>query len=404
MKAVILAAGPAERLKPFTDTRAKPMIHLAGETILENTLASLKEAGIQDIIIVVNHCRETIETVIGNGRNYGVSIQYVLQDPIDGIGGALRLCESLLEGDAFLLVYGDVLATGAVIETVMSQYMESGGPVAALSLPNSSGDFGNVYLNQDMRIMELVEKPSNPQISNYVFAGIFALHKGFFQLLEEHQNNMEQCFQARIQQGALSGAIWEGGWIDIRRPWDILEGNRMLMNEWDSAQIHKSVQREPNVHIEGPVHIEEGVTIGAGSVLKGPCFIGKNSYIGNNVLIRQYTSLGPRSVVGYGTELKNCVLFGNSTLGRLSFIGDSVIGENTLLGTGVTTVNFHMDETEVEMPIEEGLISTGMKKLGAFIGDNVQIGARNVLAPGTVVKSGEKIPDLITLANKPQGN
>lgn len=397
MKAVILAASPAERLRPFTETRAKPMIRVAGKPILEEITSSLKSAGISEIFIVVNHKRETIESHFGHGHDFGLSIDYVTQDPVDGIGGAVKCCESVVGKEDFLLVYGDALATGPVFERLMSQHVESGGASAALYLPASSREFGNVYLDQDMKITELVEKPESSHLSNYVFAGIFVLPHAFFSLLGKHGNDIEACYQEMIAKNELSGAIWEGEWIDVRRPWDILEANRILMRRWRQAEIHGSVKMEGNVRIEGPVHIEEDVVICAGSVIKGPCYIGGGSYIGNNTLIREYTSLGPQSVVGYGTELKNCVLFGKSTLGRLSYIGDSVIGERSHLGTGVTTVNFEGTDVEIISETAEGPLSTGMNKVGAFIGDDVHIGARQVLAAGTCIKSGEVVQSLITL-------
>jgi len=373
------------------------MIRVAGKPILEEITSSLASAGITEILIVVNHQRETIESYFGHGHEFGLSIDYVLQDPVDGIGAAVKCCEYALGNEEFLLVYGDVLVTGPVFESLMAQHVESGGAAAALSLPASSREFGNVYLNQDMKIVELVEKPTDPHLSNYVFAGVFVLPHSFFHLLGTHGNDIEKCYQEMISAGALSGAIWEGEWLDVRRPWDILEANRILMRMWRRAEIHDSVKLEGNVQIEGPVHIEEDVVIGSGSVLKGPCYIGKGSYIGNNTLIREYTSLGPESVVGYGTELKNCVLFGKSTLGRLSYIGDSVIGERAHLGTGVTTVNYEAPDTQIMVETEEGRLSTGMNKVGAFIGDNVHIGARQVLAAGTSIKSGEVVESLITL-------
>jgi bifunctional UDP-N-acetylglucosamine pyrophosphorylase/glucosamine-1-phosphate N-acetyltransferase len=147
------------------------------------------------------------------------------------------------------------------------------------------------------------------------------------------------------------------------------------------------------------VHIEENVTIGSGSVLKGPCYIGRESYVGNNTLIREFTSLGPSCVVGYGTELKNCVLLGGSTIGRLSYIGDSVIGESAHLGTGVTTVNVRRDGRTIEVLVGKEKINTGLDKLGAFVGDNAKIGARQVLAPGTILGTGFLSEDLVTLRN-----
>ncbi|MDH5752401.1 MAG: sugar phosphate nucleotidyltransferase [Deltaproteobacteria bacterium] len=397
MKAIILAAGPSERIKPFTETRAKPMIRMAGQTILETVLKSLREAGITEIVLVVSHKREGIERYFEHGASLGMSIEYVVQEPIDGIGAGLIRCREHINSEPFMLVYGDVLATGQPYTAVLEQHAECGAAVAALSLPTASGEFGNVYLDNEMRITRLVEKPDNPHLSNYVFAGIFLLPAQIMDLLDKHGNDIEKVFHQMIEERSIFGTFWEGGWIDVRRPWQILDANRMLMDKWDSAEIHASVKMEGQVHIEGPVRIERNVVIGAGTVLKGPCYIGEDSYIGNNVLIRSYTSLGPGSIVGYGTELKNCVLFGKSVLGRLSYIGDSVIGEDVHLGTGVATVNHLPDGGIIPSVSEQGQLSTGMTKVGAFIGDGVIIGARQVIAPGARIKAGHREPDLITV-------
>jgi UDP-N-acetylglucosamine diphosphorylase/glucosamine-1-phosphate N-acetyltransferase len=397
MKAVILAAARSDRLQPFTDSRAKPMIRVAGRPILEYMAEALKAAGVRDLLVVVNHRQETISSVFEHGHAYGLNIEYVYQEVIDGIGGALRRCEKLLGEEPFLLVYGDILTTGAPVVTVMQRFIESGGAVAALSLPAQSREFGNVYLNETMQIVKLVEKPKNQHLSNYVFAGIYVLPPSIFALLGKHQNDMERCYQELIQEGRLFGALWEGGWIDVTRPWHILEANQLVMDLWTKAEIHASVKLQGHVHIEGPVHIEENVEIGSGTVLKGPCYIGRDSYVGNNTLIRQFTSLGPESVVGYGTELKNCVLFGKSMLGRLAYIGDSVIGERVHLGTGVTTVNHWPDNREIAVETQEGAVKTGRVKLGAFIGDDVTIGARRVMGPGTSMRSGTIIEDTLNV-------
>jgi NDP-sugar pyrophosphorylase family protein len=301
-----------------------------------------------------------------------------------------------LNDEPFLLVYGDVLATGQPFTAVRAQFDESRCAVAALSLPPSSTDFGNVYLDNDMRITRLVEKPGDPHLSNYVFAGIFLLPPTIFRVLDQCQHDIEQTFQTLVRDGQFHGTLWEGGWIDVRRPWQIMEANRMIMDLWRTAEIDATARLEGNVRIEGAVHIEAGVVVSSGSTLKGPCYVGRGTYIGNNTLIREYSSLGPDSVVGYGTELKNCVLFGRSTIGRLSYIGDSVIGEGVHIGSGVTTVNVRADTQPVDVDTEEGRISTGMAKVGAFVGDNVYIGARHVLGPGTRIRSGAVVEDSIT--------
>jgi NDP-sugar pyrophosphorylase family protein len=135
-------------------------------------------------------------------------------------------------------------------------------------------------------------------------------------------------------------------------------------------------------------------------VLAGPCYIGRNCYVGNNVLVRSYSSLGAGSMIGYGVELKNCVLFGNSKVGRLSFVGDSVIGENVDIGSGTMTINENMDRTPVVVDVRSEPVDSGLTKLGAFMGDDVKIGAGNTLAAGTVVAAGTSVAHHATVGER----
>jgi len=396
MKAVILAANRSNRLSPFIETRCKPMIRIAGQYILENTICFLKEAGINDIVLVVNHQQDLVRRYFGSGKILGVNLEYVVQDELQGIGQALGLCQSSLENKPFLLVYGDVMTDYNPFLSILQTYSEMDREVALIALPESSKEFGNVYLDHEMKISRLVEKPKANQ-ANYVFAGMFVLFPKIFSLLEEHQNDISQCYGQMIETSGLQACLWEKGWIDMIHPWHILEANRMLMSSWETAEIDSTARLLGQVHLEGSVRIGPNVTVESGTILKGPCYIGSNSYVGNNSLIRNYSAVGPDSIVGYGSELKNCVLFGNNDVGRLSFVGDSVLGENVKSGSGLTTVNHTVDYSRITCKSNSDSIETGLTKLGAFIGDNVSIGARHTLGPGTIVESGKIVTDNITL-------
>ena len=396
MKAVILAANRSTRLSPFIETRCKPMIRIAGQYILENTILFLKEAGIHEIVLVVNHQQDLIRRYFGSGKIFGVNLQYVVQDELQGIGHALSLCQTSLEKKPFLLVYGDVLTDNNPFLSILQTYSEMDREVALIALPESSKEFGNVYLDHEMKISRLVEKPKANQ-ANYVFAGMFVLFPKIFNFLADYQNDISRCYEQMIEAGGLQACLWEKGWIDMIHPWHILEANRMLMSSWKTAEIDASAKLLGHVHLEGAVRIGPNVTVESGTVLKGPCYIGSDSYVGNNSLIRNYSAIGPGSIVGYGSELKNCVLFGNNDVGRLSFVGDSVMGENVKSGSGLTTVNHTVDYSLISCKSNSELIETGLTKLGAFIGDSVSIGARHTLGPGTIVESGKIIADCITL-------
>jgi len=396
MKAVILAANRSTRLSPFIETRCKPMIRIAGQYILENTICYLKEAGIHDIVLVVNHQQDMIRQYFGSGQTLGVNLEYVVQDELKGIGHALSLCRSSLEKKPFLLVYGDVMTDNNPFLSILQTYSETDREVALIALPESSKEFGNVYLDHEMKISRLVEKPQANQ-ANYVFAGMFVLFPKIFELLAENQHDISRCYEQMIASSGLQASLWEKGWIDMIHPWHILDANRMLMSSWKTAEIDSTVKLLGHVHLEGAVRIGPNVTIESGTVLKGPCYIGANSYVGNNSLIRNYSAIGPDSIVGYGSELKNCVLFGNNDVGRLSFVGDSVFGENVKSGSGLTTVNHTVDYSRISCSSNSDTVETGLTKLGAFIGDSVSIGARHTLGPGSIVESGKIIADCITL-------
>ena len=396
MKAVILAANRSTRLSPFIETRCKPMIRIAGQYILENTICFLKEAGIHDIVLVVNHQQDLIRRYFGSGQTLGVNLEYVVQDELKGIGHALSLCRSSLEKKPFLLVYGDVMTDYNPFLSILQTYSETDREVALIALPESSKEFGNVYLDHEMKISRLVEKPQANQ-ANYVFAGMFVLFPKIFERLAENQNDIFRSYEQLIASSGLQACLWEKGWIDMIHPWHILDANRMLMSSWQTAEIDSTVKLLGHVHLEGAVRIGPDVTIESGTVLKGPCYIGANSYVGNNSLIRNFSAIGPNSMVGYGSELKNCVLFGNNDVGRLSFVGDSVLGENVKSGSGLTTVNHTVDYSRITCSSNSDSVETGLTKLGVFIGDSVSIGARHTLGPGSIVESGKIIADCITL-------
>ncbi|MDP6294637.1 MAG: sugar phosphate nucleotidyltransferase [SAR324 cluster bacterium] len=396
MKAVVLAANRSTRLSPFIETRCKPMIRIAGQYILENTICFLKEAGIHDIVLVVNHQQDLIRQYFGSGQTFGVNLEYVVQDELKGIGHALSLCRSSLEKKPFLLVYGDVMTDYNPFLSILQTYSETDREVALIALPESSKEFGNVYLDHEMKISRLVEKPQANQ-ANYVFAGMFVLFPKIFERLAEKQNDIYRSYEGLIASTGLQACLWEKGWIDMIHPWHILDANRMLMSSWQTAEIDSTVKLLGHVHLEGAVRIGPDVTIESGTVLKGPCYIGANSYVGNNSLIRNFSAIGPDSMVGYGSELKNCVLFGNNDVGRLSFVGDSVLGENVKSGSGLTTVNHTVDYSQITCSSNSDSVETGLTKLGAFIGDSVSIGARHTLGPGSIVESGKIIADCITL-------
>jgi UDP-N-acetylglucosamine diphosphorylase/glucosamine-1-phosphate N-acetyltransferase len=401
MKAVILAGGKASKLVPFSATRPIPMLRLAGRTLFDNSIDLLKKSGVSDIYVVIEHQKEKLIRRIGEHLNNGLNLHYIEQGNSKGIGDAIMKVRSKISpGEYFLLIYGDTVTAANIFSKIQQSFHSFKCPVASICLPPTNQDFGNVFLNAHMKITKIIEKPKGNDLGNYVLSGAYILPETIFKTLESTKGSMEKALEKLVDNEGLMASMWEDEWLDIVYPWEILTANKFLMDSWENSSIAKSAVLESNVTIQGTVRIEDDVVVKAGAILEGPCSIGKGSYIGNNALIRSYTSLGQECSVGYGVELKNCVVLDNSHIGRLSFIGDSVLGEKVDVGAGVMTVNRTIDWETIKVKYGKKSLDTGRSKLGAFVGDNVVIGAGNTIEPGTVISPGKILPACYSVKNK----
>ena len=126
------------------------------------------------------------------------------------------------------------------------------------------------------------------------------------------------------------------------------------MKSWDHSIIPASTKIKNNVNIKGIVRFGENCVISSGCTIQGPCYIGDNTFIGNNCLIRDHTSIASDCLIGFGTEIKSSILFSNVLMGRLSFIGDSVIGENVQIGNYCTTINYDYEDRNIFVKNSKG--------------------------------------------------
>lgn len=394
MKAIILTAGPGTRLEPLTECRPKALIPICGMSILYRLIDSLAQIGIHDAAVVINPRYTGMDyTFPDPGQGKTPSITIVPQENSPGVGqGILAARDYIDERDFFLLAYGDILFSGNMFRSLIHSFNRIRKPVAAVSLTGDSSDFGIIYMDHEMRITQIIEKPRGKNLGNYILAGAFILPGSFFRTLESCGGNVIEAFRVLQDSMEMYASIWEGDWIDIAYPWSILAANRVHMKQWNHSIIATTTVIESGAVVSGPVFIEDNVIIKAGASIIGPCFIGKNSFIGHNALLREYTCIGEGSIIGFGVEVKNSVLLPGTEIGRLSFIGDSVIGEQVNVGSATIMVNINMDHSTVQVDIAGEPIDSGLLKLGSFIGDRTWIGANHTFLPGTKIPSGITIP------------
>jgi UDP-N-acetylglucosamine diphosphorylase / glucose-1-phosphate thymidylyltransferase / UDP-N-acetylgalactosamine diphosphorylase / glucosamine-1-phosphate N-acetyltransferase / galactosamine-1-phosphate N-acetyltransferase len=140
------------------------------------------------------------------------------------------------------------------------------------------------------------------------------------------------------------------------------------------------------VFLERPelISIGKGTVIEPGTYIQGPCIIGQGCILRHGALIREGTILGNQCVVGHGSEVKGSIFLNYAHATHLTYVGDSILGNWVNLGAGVKCANLRLDRKEVRVFIEGAKVKTGLKKMGAIIGDRSQIGCNCVLNPGTL--------------------
>lgn len=163
-------------------------------------------------------------------------------------------------------------------------------------------------------------------------------------------------------------------------PWEALAGISDLILE-----IGKTLPEDEFDHPAEDVWIAKDATVFSTAYIHGPCIIGHNTEVRQCAFIRGSALIGDNCVVGNSTELKNVIIFDVVQVPHYNYVGDSVLGYKSHMGAGSITSNVKSDKTLVVIKNEGELIETGRKKVGAMVGDGVEVGCGSVLNPGTVI-------------------
>ena len=132
------------------------------------------------------------------------------------------------------------------------------------------------------------------------------------------------------------------------------------------------------------IWIAKSAKVAPTAYITGPAIIGENAEIRHCAFIRGKAIVGKNAVVGNSVELKNCILFNNTQVPHYNYVGDSILGYKAHMGAGSITSNVKSDKTNVVIKGKEN-IETNLRKVGAFLGDGVEVGCNSVLNPGTVI-------------------
>lgn len=390
-KAVILAAGEGQRLLPITSTRPKHLIPLAGKPLIQYTVESLQKIGIKDILIITGYLKEKIQEFLGNGEQFDLNIKYAVQSEYLGTAHATGLAEEFVSEDNFLLMYGDLLVEDTVFPMVKSNYIRfpTNGLICLFQVKDPE-KFGIIQLDTQGIVKKIIEKPKDAKNGNLANAGVFIFNNKIFDAIKRtpksirNEYELTDSMQILVDEGyKIKGLdITNKFWSDIGHPWQLLDANQYLMDKIESINLGYI---EDGVKIIGKAYIGKNTLIKSGTRIEGPVFIGDDCVIGPNSFIRPYTSIGNYCQIGNSSELKNSIMMDHCHMAHLSYAGDSVIGSNVNFGAGAIISNVRFDKKVISMNIKDKKVSTGRTKMGAVIGDNVELGINSSIFVGVKI-------------------
>ena len=182
-------------------------------------------------------------------------------------------------------------------------------------------------------------------------------------------------------------------------PWEALPHIKEFI-----LALGPSLPKDEYEEIKENVWAAKSAVIFPTAYLNGPVIIGKNTEVRHGAFIRGSALVGDSAVVGNSTELKNVILFNNVQVPHYNYVGDSILGYRSHMGAGSITSNVKSDKKLVVVKAGDEKIETGLKKFGAMLGDEVEVGCGSVLNPGTVIGSHSNIYPLSSVRGFVPGN
>ena len=332
MKALVLAGGTGTRLRPLTYTMAKQLVPVANKPVLHYVMQHLADDGIKEIgVIIAPETGEQIRNALSSNP-WDVNFTFIEQAEPLGLAHAVKVSRDFLGDDPFIMYLGDNLLEEGIGE-FRKRFEDSGADsMILLKEVDDPRLFGVAAIDEDGRVCKLVEKPKKPP-SNLGLVGVYLFSPLIHQAIDEIQPSgrgeleITDAIQKLLDQGRnVNSLIVKGWWLDTGKKDDMLEANRVVLDQWVKSDLNGEVDDESRV--AGRVVLGHGSRI-IRSRVRGPAVIGAGSII-EDTFIGPSTSIGENCIVR-NTSLEHCVLLDGVTIEGAGRVEDSILGRNAVV-------------------------------------------------------------------------
>jgi len=400
MKAVFLCGGIGKRMFPVTED--KILLDFLGQTLLERQIEMAKEAGLSEFVIVGNPQNiGSIEKIMAGISD--IAAEFVVQEEPLGIANALEKASQFVDDEIMVVNPNDVFDIS--VYTMLLKAEHNNSAVSYLTGYQVADYFPGGYLvvDEGNKLTHITEKPERGNEPSNLVNIMVHLHKDPEKLLRyamSVQTDRDDVYERAIdcmakETNGVAVVPYAGFWNAIKYPWHIFAVVRRFLDR-SQRYISPSAAISDKATIDGKVIISEGVRVFENAVIRGPVYIGPNSVIENNSLVREYSHIGACCTVGYSTEIKGSYV-GDGCWFHMSYAGDSIIGHECSFGAGTVLSNFRFDEKNILMKVDGKPVDTELDKFGAVIGNRCKTGVNANVMPGVRIGSNSIVGSHVCL-------
>jgi NDP-sugar pyrophosphorylase family protein len=335
MKAMVLAAGFGERMRPLTETRAKPALPLLNRTLIVHTLNYLQRHGVSEVVINLHHQPDSIRGTVGDGSRSAIKVSYSEEPVILGTAGGLKRAEAHFRGSgSFVMINSDSI-TDCDLGSALKKHRESGAlATMVLTSPRREEDYGVVEVDERDRIVRIAGRPEGnplPQTGRYTFTGLHVMEPEILDAIpaDGPSEINRDIYPRLLSEGKMIRAfVHSGFWRELGNPRLYIDGSIALLSQGGDASL-KDLRASEGIYLDR-------VSLPPGTVTEPPILLGRGTNLGRSCSLLGGVISGRQVQIGDGCGISSSIIWDGARIGDGVKLTDCIVTSGVYVPPGVT--------------------------------------------------------------------